>query len=276
MVLVKMKETAEAYLGKKVTHAVVTVPAYFNDAQRQATKDAGVIAGLTVMRIINEPTAAAIAYGMDKKEGEKNVLVYLGGGTFDASLLTTVSTNGDTHLDLANIADNCPTSNTDFDDRLRNITTCMEKKAKFWQETKLSPAKLSQDHKTRNLTKFWRENLNWTKTKDIKINKCLLLKIKIAHWTIEMAATHMNMEKSLQSGHTVKKYCNGGHTTMINTKSNGQFTQSYWEIILQARIQHSRSQKHFHHSSTHTGNMEIWNMEYGIWKYGRKKWEKWK
>jgi len=106
MVLIKMKETAEAYLGKKVTHAVVTVPAYFNDAQRQATKDAGVIAGLTVMRIINEPTAAAIAYGMDKKEGEKNVLVFdLGGGTFDVSLLTidngvfeVVATNGDTHL----------------------------------------------------------------------------------------------------------------------------------------------------------------------------------
>merc|ERR1711935_1001876 len=106
MVLVKMKETAEAYLGKKVTHAVVTVPAYFNDAQRQATKDAGAIAGLIVMRIINEPTAAAIAYGMDKKEGEKNVLVFdLGGGTFDVSLLTidngvfeVISTNGDTHL----------------------------------------------------------------------------------------------------------------------------------------------------------------------------------
>jgi molecular chaperone DnaK (HSP70) len=102
MVLVKMKETAEAYLGKKVTHAVVTVPAYFNDAQRQATKDAGTIAGLIVMRIINEPTAAAIAYGMDKKEGEKNVLVFdLGGGTFDVSLLTidngvfeVVATNG--------------------------------------------------------------------------------------------------------------------------------------------------------------------------------------
>ena len=106
MVLSKMKEIAEAYLGKKVTHAVVTVPAYFNDAQRQATKDAGVIAGLTVMRIINEPTAAAIAYGLDKKDGEKNILVFdLGGGTFDVSLLTidngvfeVVSTNGDTHL----------------------------------------------------------------------------------------------------------------------------------------------------------------------------------
>lgn len=106
MVLSKMKEIAEAYLGKKVTHAVVTVPAYFNDAQRQATKDAGTISGLTVMRIINEPTAAAIAYGLDKKEGEKNILVFdLGGGTFDVSLLTidngvfeVVSTNGDTHL----------------------------------------------------------------------------------------------------------------------------------------------------------------------------------
>jgi len=106
MVLTKMKETAEAYLGKKVTHAVVTVPAYFNDAQRASTKDAGTIAGLNVMRIINEPTAAAIAYGLDKKEGEKNILVFdLGGGTFDVSLLTidggvfeVVSTNGDTHL----------------------------------------------------------------------------------------------------------------------------------------------------------------------------------
>ncbi|CAH8466750.1 unnamed protein product [Heterobilharzia americana] len=106
MVLGKMKESAEAYLGKKVTHAVVTVPAYFSDAQRQATKDAGTIAGLNVLRIINEPTAAAIAYGLDKKEGEKNILVFdLGGGTFDVSLLTiengvfeVVATNGDTHL----------------------------------------------------------------------------------------------------------------------------------------------------------------------------------
>jgi len=104
-VLLKMKETAEQYLGKDVNHAVVTVPAYFNDAQRQATKDAGTIAGLNVLRIINEPTAAAIAYGLDKKT-EKNILVYdLGGGTFDVSLLTidngvfeVVATNGDTHL----------------------------------------------------------------------------------------------------------------------------------------------------------------------------------
>jgi heat shock protein 5 len=106
MILTKMKETAEAFLGKKVKHAVVTVPAYFNDAQRQATKDAGTIAGLNVVRIINEPTAAAIAYGLDKKGGEKNILVYdLGGGTFDVTLLTidsgvfeVLATNGDTHL----------------------------------------------------------------------------------------------------------------------------------------------------------------------------------
>merc|ERR1712232_1416232 len=105
MVLTKMKETAENYLGKEVKHAVVTVPAYFNDAQRQATKDAGTIAGLNVLRIINEPTAAAIAYGLDKK-AEKNILVYdLGGGTFDVSLLTidhgvfeVIATSGDTHL----------------------------------------------------------------------------------------------------------------------------------------------------------------------------------
>jgi len=105
MVLTKMKETAENYLGKEVKHAVITVPAYFNDAQRTSTKDAGTIAGLNVLRIINEPTAAAIAYGLDKKT-EKNILVYdLGGGTFDVSLLTidngvfeVVATNGDTHL----------------------------------------------------------------------------------------------------------------------------------------------------------------------------------
>merc|ERR1712135_279295 len=109
MVLVKMKETAEAYLGHEVKDAVVTVPAYFNDSQRQATKDAGVIAGLNIMRIINEPTAAAIAYGLDKKKSsdkESNVLIFdLGGGTFDVSILAidggifeVKSTAGDTHL----------------------------------------------------------------------------------------------------------------------------------------------------------------------------------
>ncbi|OCF55413.1 hsp71-like protein [Kwoniella mangroviensis CBS 10435] len=118
MVLIKMKETAEAYLGGTVSKAVVTVPAYFNDSQRQATKDAGTIAGLDVLRIINEPTAAAIAYGLDKKsEGEKNVLIFdLGGGTFDVSLLTieegifeVKATAGDTHL-----------GGEDFDNRLVN------------------------------------------------------------------------------------------------------------------------------------------------------------
>jgi L1 cell adhesion molecule like protein len=116
MVLLKMKETAEAYLGGTVKDAVVTVPAYFNDSQRQATKDAGTIAGLNVLRIINEPTAAAIAYGLDKKgSGEQNVLIFdLGGGTFDVSLLTiedgifeVKATAGDTHL-----------GGEDFDNRL--------------------------------------------------------------------------------------------------------------------------------------------------------------
>ncbi|CAM0872519.1 unnamed protein product [Alopecurus aequalis] len=120
MVLNKMKETAEAYLGTTIKNAVVTVPAYFNDSQRQATKDAGVISGLNVMRIINEPTAAAIAYGLDKKStsvGEKNVLIFdLGGGTFDVSLLTieegifeVKATAGDTHL-----------GGEDFDNRMVN------------------------------------------------------------------------------------------------------------------------------------------------------------
>lgn len=107
MVLIKMKQTAEAYLGHEVKDAVITVPAYFNDSQRQATKDAGTIAGLNVLRIINEPTAAALAYGLDKKEAkEKNVLIFdLGGGTFDVSLLTiedgvfeVKATSGDCHL----------------------------------------------------------------------------------------------------------------------------------------------------------------------------------
>ena len=106
MILTKMKSIAEAYLGTEVTDAVVTVPAYFNDSQRQATKDAGVIAGLNILRIINEPTAAAIAYGLDKKGSEQNILIFdLGGGTFDVSLLTiedgifeVKATAGDTHL----------------------------------------------------------------------------------------------------------------------------------------------------------------------------------
>ncbi len=105
MILTKMKQTAEEYLGEKVTDAVITVPAYFNDSQRQATKDAGRIAGLNVQRIINEPTAAALAYGLDKKKDEKIAVFDLGGGTFDISILEigegvfeVKSTNGDTHL----------------------------------------------------------------------------------------------------------------------------------------------------------------------------------
>ncbi len=105
MILTKMKQTAEEYLGEKVTEAVITVPAYFNDAQRQATKDAGTIAGLNVLRIINEPTAASMAYGLDKKKDERIAVFDLGGGTFDISVLEigegvfeVKSTNGDTHL----------------------------------------------------------------------------------------------------------------------------------------------------------------------------------
>lgn len=117
MVLGKMRDIAENYLGTKVTNAVVTVPAYFNDGQRQATKDAGTIAGLNVIRILNEPTAAAIAYGLDNKSGELNIMVFdLGGGTFDVSVLTiddgvfeVISTNGDTHL-----------GGEDFDQRVMN------------------------------------------------------------------------------------------------------------------------------------------------------------
>jgi len=136
MVLTKMKEIAEAYLGKKVSEAVVTVPAYFNDSQRQATKDAGVIAGLNVLRIINEPTAAAIAYGLDKKvSAERNVLIFdLGGGTFDVSILTieegifeVKSTAGDTHL-----------GGEDFDNRMVSH---------FVQEFKRKHGKDLQDNK---------------------------------------------------------------------------------------------------------------------------------
>jgi molecular chaperone DnaK len=114
MILVKMKQTAEDYLGEKVTDAVITVPAYFNDSQRQATKDAGKIAGLNVLRIINEPTAAALSYGLDKKKDEKIAVYDLGGGTFDISILElgegvfeVKATNGDTHL-----------GGEDFDQRL--------------------------------------------------------------------------------------------------------------------------------------------------------------
>lgn len=140
MVLTKMKETAEAFLGKPVRDAVVTVPAYFNDSQRQATKDAGAIAGLNILRIINEPTAAALAYGLDKNlQGEKNILIFdLGGGTFDVSVLTidegslfeVKSTAGDTHL-----------GGEDFDNRLVEHL-CKEFERKFKKNLRQNPRSL--------------------------------------------------------------------------------------------------------------------------------------
>eukprot|EP00708_Paratrimastix_pyriformis_P002175 GAFH01000915.1.p1 GENE.GAFH01000915.1~~GAFH01000915.1.p1 ORF type:complete len:696 (-),score=313.44 GAFH01000915.1:302-2308(-) len=159
MVLTKMKETAEAYLGRKVEHAVITVPAYFNDAQRQATKDAGQIAGLEVLRIINEPTAAAIAYGLDKKyKDERNILVYdLGGGTFDVSLLSidngvfeVIATSGNTHL-----------GGEDFDQRTLNhlvrlfqkktgydVSTCVRCLSKLKREVERAKIALSSAFQT--------------------------------------------------------------------------------------------------------------------------------
>jgi len=140
MVLTKMKETAEAYLGGTVKDAVITVPAYFNDSQRQATKDAGAIAGLNVLRVINEPTAAALAYGLDKNlKGERNVLIFdLGGGTFDVSILTidegslfeVKATAGDTHL-----------GGEDFDNRLVNHLAD-EFKRKFKKDIRQNPRAL--------------------------------------------------------------------------------------------------------------------------------------
>jgi len=159
MILGKMKETAETYLGTEVKDAVVTVPAYFNDAQRQATKDAGTISGLNVLRIVNEPTAAAIAYGLDKKNGENNILVFdLGGGTFDVSLLTidngvfeVLATSGDTHL-----------GGEDFDNRLidyflkkfkqkNSIDISSDKKAiqKLRREVERGKRSLSTQHQVR-------------------------------------------------------------------------------------------------------------------------------
>ena len=138
MVVGKMKEIAEAYIGKSVANAVITVPAYFNDSQRQATKDAGSIAGVNVMRIINEPTAAAIAYGLDKNDGEKNILIFdLGGGTFDVSLLSldegifeVKATAGDTHL-----------GGEDFDNRMVDFFT-QEFKRKTRKDVSSNPRAL--------------------------------------------------------------------------------------------------------------------------------------
>lgn len=158
MVLIKMKQIAETYLGRPVKNAVVTVPAYFNDAQRQATKDAGTIAGLNVMRIINEPTAAAIAYGLDKKPKEQNILIFdLGGGTFDVTVLTidegvfeVLATNGDTHL-----------GGEDFDHRVmqhfikliktkynKDVSTNLRALAKLRREVEKAKRALSNVHET--------------------------------------------------------------------------------------------------------------------------------
>jgi len=173
MVLQKMKQTAEAYLGKPVKNAVITVPAYFNDAQRLATKDAGTIAGLNVVRIINEPTAAAIAYGLDVKT-EKNILVFdLGGGTFDVSILTidngvfeVIATNGDTHL-----------GGEDFDNRvMQYFLKLYEKKtgkdaskdkkavSKLKKEVERAKKTLSQQHQTKIEIESFHEGNDFSET----------------------------------------------------------------------------------------------------------------
>ncbi len=118
-VLAKMKKTAEAYLGETVTEAVITVPAYFNDSQRQATKDAGRIAGLEVKRIINEPTAAALAYGLDKKGGDRKIAVYdLGGGTFDVSIIEIAEVDGEKQFEVLATNGDTFLGGEDFDKRV--------------------------------------------------------------------------------------------------------------------------------------------------------------
>jgi len=207
MVLGKMKEVAESYLGKAVTHAVVTVPAYFNDHQRQATKDAGVIAGLTVMRIINEPTAAAIAYGIDKKDGEKNILVFdLGGGTFDVSLLTidsgvfeVVATNGDTHL-----------GGEDFDQRVMEHFIKLYKKKtgkdvrkdnravqKLRREVEKAKRALSASHQTRIEIESFFEGEDFSET---------LTRAKFEELNMDLFRSTMKpVEKVLKDGDLTKK-----------------------------------------------------------------------
>ena len=118
-VLMKMKKTAEDYLGTEVTDAVITVPAYFNDSQRQATKDAGKIAGLNVQRIINEPTAAAVAYGLDQKKGDKKIAVYdLGGGTFDVSIIDISDIDGENQIEVLSTNGDTQLGGEDFDSKL--------------------------------------------------------------------------------------------------------------------------------------------------------------
>merc|ERR1719410_2282207 len=173
-VLQKMKQTAESYLGQEINHAVVTVPAYFNDAQRQATKDAGTIAGMTVLRIINEPTTAAIAYGLDKQNRETNIIVYdLGGGTFDVSLLTldegvfeVLATNGDSHH-----------GGQDFDQRVINyfiktfkkkhkidVTNNLRAIAKLRREVEKAKRALSSQHQVRVDIENFAEGIDFTET----------------------------------------------------------------------------------------------------------------
>ena len=121
-VLMKMKKTAEEFLGEEVTEAVVTVPAYFNDSQRQATKDAGKIAGLDVKRIINEPTAAALAYGMDKKRGDSTIVVYdLGGGTFDVSVIEIADIEGEHQFEVLATNGDTFLGGEDFDQRIMDF-----------------------------------------------------------------------------------------------------------------------------------------------------------
>jgi endoplasmic reticulum chaperone BiP len=174
MILGKMKDVAESYLGKTVTHAVVTVPAYFNDNQRQATKDAGTIAGLNVLRVVNEPTAAAIAYGLDKKGGESRIIVYdLGGGTFDVSLLSiedgvfeVQATAGDTHL-----------GGEDFDQRVINyfakqynkknnvdITKDLKTMGKLKREVEKAKRTLSSQMSTRIEIEAFHEGKDFSET----------------------------------------------------------------------------------------------------------------
>ncbi|KAG2062467.1 heat shock protein 70, partial [Suillus decipiens] len=173
MILTKMKETAEAYLGEKITHAVVTVPAYFNDAQRQAMKDADTIAGLKILHIINEPTAAAIAYGFNKKGGESQIVVYdLGRGTFDVSLLLiddgvfeVLATAGDTHL-----------GGEDFDNRVidylvkqykktgTDVTSNLCAMGKLKREVEKAKRTLSSQQSTRIEIEFFEDGNDFSET----------------------------------------------------------------------------------------------------------------
>ena len=131
-VLMKMKKTAEDYLGEEVKEAVITVPAYFNDSQRQATKDAGKIAGLEVKRIINEPTAAALAYGMDKQRGDSKIAVYdLGGGTFDISIIEIAEVDGEHQFEVLSTNGDTFLGGEDFDMRLIDYLADDSRRIKF-------------------------------------------------------------------------------------------------------------------------------------------------